>query len=229
MPMDQRRAIDHARIAVVGAGGTGCGLLPLLAAMPVAAITVIDGDTVEAVNLPRQLLFAPGDVGRPKVQAAVDRLRPMGTLAWRPEFRFIDPANARTLLAGHHLVADCTDDLAARQLIERTCHAEGIPLVSGSVHARQLQVVTVQGPGHRFFQGRTSEEQMGCDMRTVPAAVTTLAASLMALRIADILAGGDGLAGIMDLVAAANGRWLRLMGAEATGLTHMPGRTAPSA
>jgi len=49
----------------------------------------------------------------------------------------------------------------------------------------------------------------------VPAAVTTLAASLMALRIADLLKGGDGLAGVMDLVDSQHGRWMRIMGPEA--------------
>lgn len=225
MAVIEEVASRSARIAVVGTGGTGCALLPLIGGMPVAAVSVIDGDTVEAVNLPRQLLFTPADVGRPKVHAAVECMRPTRpSVEWQSEFRFIDAANVSVLLAGHHMVADCTDDLAARALIERHCREADIPLVSGAVHGHQIQVVTVHGAGRGFFQGRTSEDQMGCDMRTVPAAVTTLTASLMALRIADILAGGDGLAGIMDLVDSAHGRWMRLMGSEASELMDVPAR-----
>ncbi|MBL7953073.1 MAG: ThiF family adenylyltransferase [Flavobacteriales bacterium] len=208
----------HTSIAIVGAGGTGCALIPLLGALQVEAITVIDGDTVEAKNLARQLLYARADVGRPKVQAALDRMRPTTDhITWVGHHHFLDAANCVKLLSGHTVVADCTDDLAVRALIERTCRALRIPLVSGAVHGHQVQVITCAGVDHArrtFFQGRPSEDQLGCDMRDVPAAVTMLTGSLMALRITDLLNGGDGLAGVMDLVDSARGRWMRIMGPE---------------
>ncbi len=213
--------VTRGRVAVIGAGGTGCGLLPLLGGLPLTAITVIDGDTVEEKNLPRQLLYTMADVGHPKVEVAAGRMRMMAAgVTWRTEHCFVDAANCAALITGCDLVADCTDDLAARALIERTCRALGVPLVSGAVHGHQVQVITCYGMVHRerrgtFFQGRVTEEQLGCDMRDVPAAVTTLAASLMALRIADLLKGGDGLAGVMDLVDSQHGRWMRIMGPEA--------------
>lgn len=208
------------RLTVIGAGGTGCALLPLVGAMAVHTIHVVDGDTVEEVNLARQLLFNVQDTGRPKVDVAVERMRGMRPdVHWAGEFRFIDAANAVQRLQGSRVVADCTDDLAARSLIERTCRELGIPLVSGAVHDHQVQVITCHGVDHgrrrTFFGGRASEDQLGCDMRRVPAAVTTLTAALMALRISDILQGGDGLAGVMDLVDAEHGRWMRIMGPEA--------------
>lgn len=208
------------RIAVVGAGGTGCALLPLLGGLALEGVTVIDGDTVEARNLPRQLLYSHDNVGRSKALTSVARMRATAHhITWAWHNGFVDPANCAELLAGHAVVADCTDDLAARALIERTCRASNIPLVSGAVHGHQVQVITCHGVHHArrngFFQGRASEDQLGCDMRDVPAAVTTLTASLMALRITDVLSGGDGLAGVMDLVDAAHGRWMRIMGPEA--------------
>ncbi len=205
-------------ITVIGAGGTGCALLPLVGAMDISAITVVDGDTVEAKNLPRQLLYSTDDVGRAKVDAAVRRMQAMQRhVQWSADHRFVDADNITALLQGSIVVADCTDDLAARALIERTCRELRIPLVSGAVHGHQVQVITCHGVDHGrrrhgFFQGRTSEDQLGCDMRDVPAAVTTLTASLMALRIADLLKGGDGLAGVMDLVDSQHGRWMRIMG-----------------
>jgi adenylyltransferase/sulfurtransferase len=209
------------RIAVVGVGGTGCGLLPLLAALHCTSITMIDGDTVEAKNLARQLLYSKDDVGRAKVDAAVQRMQAVQRdVQWVAEHRFVDANNITALVQGSTVVADCTDDLAARALIEHSCRELRIPLVSGAVHGHQVQVITCHGKDHGrrrhgFFHGRTSEDQLGCDMRDVPAAVTTLTASLMALRIADILQGGDGLAGVMDLVDSEHGRWMRIMGPDA--------------
>jgi hypothetical protein len=59
-------------------------------------------------------------------------------------------------------------------------------------------------------------------MRQVPAAITTVAASLMAMRIDDLLHGGDGLADRMDLVDVKNGRWMRINGPRAGELLDTP-------
>ena len=209
------------RIVLIGVGATGCALLPLISALEVTHIRLIDGDTVESGNLVRQRLFAREDVQRLKVTAAIERIHPVAPgIDWDPVAQFIDMANITRHLSDADVVADCTDDLVARSLIERTARDLNIPLVSGAVHGRQVQVITWHGAEHDrrragFFLGRASEDQLGCDMQRVPAPVTTLTASLMALRIADLLEGGDGLAGVMDLVDTRNGRWMRLMGPEA--------------
>ena len=59
-------------------------------------------------------------------------------------------------------------------------------------------------------------------MQAVPAAVTTIAASLMAMRIADLVNGGHGHAGMMDLVDIEHGRWMRIMGPDAGELMDTP-------
>ena len=206
-------------IAVIGVGGTGSALLPLLVTMPLNGITLVDGDTVERSNLVRQPLYGQRDVGKPKVHCARYRMGAVSPLElhWEAFPDFINANNCRDLLKDHTLVADCTDDLDARKLITNTCAELGIPVVSGAVHGMQVQVTTrdnvAQGASKAaFFQGPPAEEQTGCDMRIVPAAVTTITASLMALRIEDLLRGGHGHAGMMDLLDIATGRWMRIMG-----------------
>ncbi|MBX2979652.1 MAG: ThiF family adenylyltransferase [Flavobacteriales bacterium] len=206
------------RIAVVGAGATGTALLPMLAVMPQVHITIVDGDTVDATNLGRQLLYTASDVGRMKVLVARDRLLERGALAkLEVEACFIDSGNASDLLHGMDLVCDCTDDLPARLLIDRTCGAHGIALVSGAVHGRQVQVATLHVAGHHpatglreFFPGRTAEEQEGCLMQQVPAHVTTLAAAVMAEHINAIIQGDRSRAGVLELIDVGDGRWLRI-------------------
>jgi molybdopterin/thiamine biosynthesis adenylyltransferase len=219
--LEEESGMTSARIALIGVGGTGCALLPLLCALPVDGITVIDGDTVEARNLERQLLYSQEDVGRPKVHCAVARQEPLANgKRLVPEFRFVDARNCSALLQGHQLVADCTDDLVVRGIIEDCCRTWHIPLVSGAIHGHQVQVITVHEKvkpraESSFFRGRASEDQLGCEMQQVPAAVTTMTAALMALRIRDIINGGSGLVGMMDLVDGEHGRWMRIQGPDA--------------
>lgn len=203
------------RVAVIGIGGTGCALLPLLASLPLASITLIDGDTVEAANLSRQPLYVPGDVGRMKVEVALERfahLAPSLPVAIVPSF--LDATNAGARLANHDLVADCTDDLHARLLIDRICGERMTPLVSGAVHGVQVQVVTLHVGSsaslRSFFPGRSSAEQDGCDMRQVPASVTAFAGALMAQHITALIHGDRSRAGILELIDTRDGRWLRI-------------------
>jgi adenylyltransferase/sulfurtransferase len=208
------------RVALVGVGGTGCALLPLLYRMPLQGVTLIDGDTVEEVNLPRQPLYADSDVGRLKVRAALERsVAHASGIHLVAHSVFVDVRNASELLEGHTVVADCTDDLHARRLLDEACARMGIPLVSGAVHGHQVQVLTlglspdgVRSPSTRadFFPGRTGPEQDSCDMRQVPAEVTTLAAALMARRIRSVLNGDASDACWMDLLHLEHGQWMRV-------------------
>ncbi len=214
-------ARPHAeRIAVIGAGGTGCALLPLLYRLPVEGITLIDGDTVEAANLARQTLYGPSDVGSLKVRVALQRSVGLADgIHLLAHTCFLDAKNAVHLLQGHTVVADCTDDLHARRVIERTCAELRIPLVSAAVHGEQVQVLTLGVPPEeglppttwqQFFPGRTAQEQDGCDMRSVPAEVTTVAAALMGKRIRALLANDTSHARHMDLLDLRHGHWLRI-------------------
>src|SRR5690606_34821617 len=116
------------------------------------------------------------DIGRPKseVLAAWVRNMPVAVpVAARDAF--IDAGNAEAIIAMHDVVADCTDDAHVKRLLDRTCADYGVPLVSGSVHGKEGQVILLHAEGEGeaitrddLFQGKPGLEQDGCDMRHVP-------------------------------------------------------------
>ncbi len=139
-----QQRLAGASVLVVGAGGLGCAVLAGLAGAGVGVIGIVDHDVVDASNLHRQPLFAFADVGRPKAEAAAARLA-----AYNPSIRLLpqavrlDAANAAALVAGFDVVVDCSDNFAAKFLVNDAAMRAGKPAVIASVYQYegQLQVV----------------------------------------------------------------------------------------
>jgi len=72
---DYQLALKRSAVGIIGIGGLGSVTAFLLVASGIGKIVTIDPDVVELSNLNRQLLYTEADVGRPKVEAAGDRLR----------------------------------------------------------------------------------------------------------------------------------------------------------
>lgn len=71
---DLQLRLKEARVTVLGLGGLGSNAAMSLAAIGVGDLLLVDHDDVELMNLNRQLLYTDPDVGRPKVEAAAERL-----------------------------------------------------------------------------------------------------------------------------------------------------------
>ena len=126
-------ALGAARVLVVGAGGLGVPVLQYLAGAGVGAITIVDGDTVEEINLHRQPLYRMADLGHPKAVAAARALaatNPGPRVEPRPVW--LDPANAPALVAAADVVLDCADSFAVSFTLSDACRDAGRPLISGS-------------------------------------------------------------------------------------------------
>jgi molybdopterin/thiamine biosynthesis adenylyltransferase len=104
-----------------------------LANSGVGLLTICDFDKVDETNLPRQVLYAPGDVGESKTRAAAAYL-----WARVPEAEIreregrLSEQELRDLVADVDVVLDCTDNFHSRALINKVCAEAGKALVTGA-------------------------------------------------------------------------------------------------
>jgi adenylyltransferase/sulfurtransferase len=76
--------LRSAKVLLVGAGGLGCPAAQYLAGAGVGTIGLIDGDTVEVSNLHRQVLHRTQNVGKYKVDSAIESLREYVNPIYKP-------------------------------------------------------------------------------------------------------------------------------------------------
>ncbi len=124
--------LKNARVAVFGTGGVGSYVIEALARSGVGALDIIDGDVVAVTNLNRQIIALESTVGKPKAEAAKERV-----LEINPNCRvralplFFLPENAGALdFAQFDYVADAVDTVAAKLEIIRRAKEAGVPVIS---------------------------------------------------------------------------------------------------
>jgi molybdopterin/thiamine biosynthesis adenylyltransferase len=142
----QRKLLD-AKVLVIGAGGLGSPVAMYLAAAGVGTLGILDFDTVDESNLQRQILHSTADVGRPKVDSAVEHLRELNpTIEVVPYDTVLHSGNAFEILEPWDVVVDGTDNFPVRYLVNDATQFLGKPLVYGSIYQFDGQA-TVFMPG----------------------------------------------------------------------------------
>lgn len=130
-----------ARVLVIGVGGLGCPASLYLAASGVGTLGLVDDDRVSLSNLNRQTLFESADIGRKKVDAAYDRLSEMNdAVKIEKHAQKLDASNAESLISQYDVIADGSDNVATRLLVNRTCYQLRKPLVSAAIHGWEGQL-----------------------------------------------------------------------------------------
>ena len=129
-----QQKLKAARVLIVGAGGLGAPAALYLAAAGVGTMILVDPDEVDLSNLQRQVLYAEEDIGRPKAEAAADRLAALNPHIFVAGHKgAFGPDNADELVEGVDMVLDGTDDFAVRFAVNAACVRHGKPLVSGAI------------------------------------------------------------------------------------------------
>lgn len=122
--------LRNAHVSVIGVGGIGNPVVTQLTAMGIGKLKIIDRDVIEISNLHRQHLYTEEDIGKVKVEAALERLRKLNP---QVEIEAV-PTSVTTytvenLVKGSDVVIDALDSIEARYALNDACIKQNIPLI----------------------------------------------------------------------------------------------------
>ena len=203
-----QRKLLNASVLIVGAGGLGSPIAVYLSLAGVGTIGIVDFDTVDVTNLQRQILHQNDDVGRPKVQSAVETLN-----AYNPDINVIThevpitSANAMDITPNYDVIINGADNFPARYLVNDAAYLAGKPLVDGSILLFDGQATTYL-PGKGCYRCLFPEppppgEVPSCAEAGVLGVLPGMVGTIQATEAAKVIMGvGETLTGRLLLIDA---------------------------
>ncbi len=136
--------IKNGRVLLLGVGALGGMAATLLAAMGLGFLRIVDRSPVLERDALRQILYRKEDIGRPKVEAAEERLmeiNPMMEVEAIPAS--VSPDNISKLVDGMDVVLDGLDNMPTRYIVNRGVVKRGMPYVFASAAGKLGNVSTI--------------------------------------------------------------------------------------
>lgn len=184
---DGQEKLKTSKILIVGLGGLGCSASQYLATSGVGHLTLLDFDTVSLSNLQRQVLHNDSRLEMAKVESAklsLENLNPhiqIDTINQR-----LDDNEINHLVAKFDVVLDCTDNVIARNQLDRACESHKIPLVSGAAIRAEGQVAVFtyapNTPTYRHLSQLFTETNLSCVEAGVLAPIVGIVGAIQALE-----------------------------------------------
>ncbi len=215
--MEGQKRLKAARVLLIGTGGLGSPLALYLAAAGVGTIGLVDFDVVDYTNLQRQIIHFTPDVGRPKLQSAIEKIRAINPFVQVVPFETrLTSENALEILRDFDVIVDGTDNFPTRYLVNDACVLLGKPNVYGSIFRfeGQASVFWAQhGPCYRCLYPEPPPPGLvpSCAEGGVLGVLPGLIGTVQAMEVIKLILGrGEPLIGRLLLLDALEMRWREL-------------------
>ena len=165
---DKKERLDKAHVLIVGTGGVGAWAIEMLVRAGVGELTMVDGDSVNASNINRQLPALQSTVGTDKVVALKQRM-----LDINPKLKvnalksFVEEDEMVTLLqsAKYDYVIDAIDTLTPKTYLIHHAVELDLPVISsmgaGAKWDSSAIQVTMLSETHTCRLARAVRKRMG--------------------------------------------------------------------
>jgi len=154
--------LKRAKVFIAGVGGLGSPISIYLAAAGVGTIRLVDDDRVELSNLNRQVLHGDADIGKKKIDSAMENLKKLNQWVNTEAIsETITEDNVSQLVTGFDLIVDAMDNLPTRYLLNKAAIDKNIPFFHGAVYGFEGRAMTTI-PGKTaclwcVYQGRVTQ------------------------------------------------------------------------
>ena len=204
----------NSHVLIIGMGGLGSPAALYLAAAGVGKLTLVDDDLVELSNLQRQILHGENDIGRLKVESAVDSLRAINnSIEVNSHTRRLTEEELNDVISSVDVVVDCSDNFATRFLLNKVTQQHKIPLVSGAAIRMEAQITVYdsrqEGSAcYRCIYEDNGEIQQTCSESGVLSPLLGIIGSMQAVETIKLLTNvGNTLAGRLLILDAFTMTW----------------------
>lgn len=147
VPGHRQRALEQARVVLVGAGGLGSWTGLALVRSGLRHLTVVEHDFFDRTNAPRQLMFR-GDLQRPKAFRVAENLLPHMIAGGEITAVRLPVQDALEKDAiGADLFVCLVDNNGARYAVSRHARRQGVPVVFAMLSTDSMRMQAfLQGP-----------------------------------------------------------------------------------
>ncbi|MDX2320855.1 MAG: HesA/MoeB/ThiF family protein [Moritella sp.] len=193
-------ALRNAKVLIVGVGGLGAPVALYLASAGIGHLYLVDDDHVELSNLQRQIIFTQQQLKQAKVSAAkasLSQLNPHIEVTAFAQRLTLESANNEMLEMFEQvdLVIDCTDNMPTRQMINKYCVMQKIPLIVGAGIRMEGQLISFNAKKsdsacyHCLYPFDDTAEANNCSTSGVLGPLVGIVGSLQALEAIKHLTG----------------------------------------
>ncbi len=144
--------LNNGCILIIGIGALGCEIAKDFALMGIGKLILVDLDLIEISNLSRQMLFKPGDEGRPKAEVAAERLKEMNPYI-KVDYYFEKLQKLPiSVYEEANVVVAALDNFNARLDLNKICLRLKKPMIEGGTVGFEghVQIIIPEGSGLNY-------------------------------------------------------------------------------
>ena len=207
-----QKKIIQSKVLIIGMGGLGCPVAEFLTRAGVGDLGIIDSDNVDLSNIHRQSLYDIEDLKKPKVKAALKKLRKINPKTKVTCFKVrLNKNNFQQIIKNYDYIVDGSDNFKTKFLINDFSLKSKKFLVTGAIskfdgHIFTFDFKNKKNPCLRcFFQeDKISDDILNCEyegiLGTVAGIIGTIQANEVLKKILNIGKNLNAAILILDLL-----------------------------
>jgi adenylyltransferase/sulfurtransferase len=193
-----QKKLLSSRVAIIGVGGLGSAVATYLAAVGIGELILVEFDSVELINLQRQVIYDEESIGQGKADVAKERLRKLNSdVSIKTYNSPWEEVKEQLIKDRIDIIVDCVDNFKAKFALNDFAVANKIPLIHAGVVALGGQIITIV-PGQTgclrcLFPDRVPEETSS-NIHGILGPVAGNMGTMQAIEVIKYLTGsGNGL------------------------------------